>query len=204
MSHSSILCFRSTEVRDAYDIERSVSADLNNDLLLLSEQHSMENSTTWAYSIWATSDFQQHSSGLASLNIATSIISAVSVPCKPHPSSCRIRRSDKILITVFISLTIVLHIVSPLSLPVTHADAHLYINTSEIYQSSLNSPMSSLVLGHTPSPSPPMSSASSSSPSHPLLPPTSLDLSLSLLVVLPSHFSTLSYAPISSLYNTEV
>lgn len=42
--------------------------------------HSMEGSTTWAYSIWATSDFQQHSSGLASLNIATQIISAVSVP----------------------------------------------------------------------------------------------------------------------------
>ena len=41
----------------------------------------MEGSTTYLYAIWATSDFQQHSSGLASLNIATSIIASVCVPC---------------------------------------------------------------------------------------------------------------------------
>lgn len=42
----------------------------------------MESSTTYLYSIWATSDFQQHSSGLASLQIATGIISSVCVPCE--------------------------------------------------------------------------------------------------------------------------
>lgn len=45
-------------------------------------QMAMEGSTTYLYAIWATSDFQQHSSGLASLNIATSVIASVCVPCK--------------------------------------------------------------------------------------------------------------------------
>lgn len=42
--------------------------------------YSMQGSTTWSYAVWATSDFQQHSSGLASLNIATEVIAAVCVP----------------------------------------------------------------------------------------------------------------------------
>lgn len=40
----------------------------------------MQSSTTSSYSVWATSSFQQHSGGLATLSIATSIISAVSYP----------------------------------------------------------------------------------------------------------------------------
>ncbi|KAK7447103.1 hypothetical protein VKT23_014316 [Stygiomarasmius scandens] len=42
--------------------------------------YSLDQSTTSNYSAFATSSFQQHSSGLASLSIATNIISAV---CKP-------------------------------------------------------------------------------------------------------------------------
>jgi len=42
--------------------------------------YSMQESTTYAYSVWATGSFQSHSTGLATLNIATSVISSVSVP----------------------------------------------------------------------------------------------------------------------------
>lgn len=44
-------------------------------------QSAMQSSTTFSYAIWATSGFGQHSSGLASLNIATGIISSVCLPC---------------------------------------------------------------------------------------------------------------------------
>ena len=42
----------------------------------------MEGSTTYSYAIWATSDFGEHSGGLAALNIATGIISSVCTPCQ--------------------------------------------------------------------------------------------------------------------------
>lgn len=42
--------------------------------------YSMEGSTTYSYAIWATSDFGEHSGGLAALNIATGIISSVCTP----------------------------------------------------------------------------------------------------------------------------
>lgn len=44
--------------------------------------YSQEQSTTYAYAIWATSSFQQHASGISITNIATRIISAVCLPCK--------------------------------------------------------------------------------------------------------------------------
>lgn len=44
--------------------------------------YSMENSTTYAYAIWATSDFQQHAAGISATNIAARIVSSVCLPCK--------------------------------------------------------------------------------------------------------------------------
>ncbi|KAG0661648.1 hypothetical protein C6P46_003869 [Rhodotorula mucilaginosa] len=39
-----------------------------------------ERSTTYSFSVWATSSFKQHSSGISALGIATSIISSVCLP----------------------------------------------------------------------------------------------------------------------------
>ncbi|BGP13623.1 hypothetical protein JCM10213v2_001555 [Rhodosporidiobolus nylandii] len=39
-----------------------------------------QSSTTYSYSVWATSSFAEHSSGLASMSIATSIVSSVCLP----------------------------------------------------------------------------------------------------------------------------
>lgn len=44
--------------------------------------YSQEQSTTYAYAIFATSSFQQHASGISITNIATRIISAVCLPCE--------------------------------------------------------------------------------------------------------------------------
>jgi hypothetical protein len=41
----------------------------------------MQSSTSYNYSIWATSSFASHSSGLGILSIATSLIGAVANPC---------------------------------------------------------------------------------------------------------------------------
>lgn len=49
--------------------------------LARSLQYTMQGSTTYAYSVWATSSFAAHSSGISTLSIATSIIGAVCKPC---------------------------------------------------------------------------------------------------------------------------
>lgn len=49
--------------------------------------YTMQSSTTYSYSVWATSSFASHSSGLAILSIASSLIGAVSNPCtSPRPA----------------------------------------------------------------------------------------------------------------------
>lgn len=50
--------------------------------------YSMEHSTTYAYAIWATSDFQDHSSGISAVNIASQIISSVCLPCELSAVIC--------------------------------------------------------------------------------------------------------------------
>jgi hypothetical protein len=45
--------------------------------------YSMQSSTTYLYAVYATSSFASHSSGIATLGVATSLISAVSKPCTP-------------------------------------------------------------------------------------------------------------------------
>ncbi|KAL7412358.1 major facilitator superfamily domain-containing protein [Mrakia frigida] len=49
-------------------------------IMVMTFVDTMQSSTTYNYSVWATSSFQQHSGGIAMLSIATSIISAITYP----------------------------------------------------------------------------------------------------------------------------
>lgn len=50
--------------------------------------YSQEQSTTYAYAIWATSSFEQHASGISATNIASRVISAICLPCEFSQPVC--------------------------------------------------------------------------------------------------------------------
>ena len=72
------------------------------------EKVSMESSTIYQYAVFATSSFQEHSSGIAALSTATSIMTAVSKPiigkiadvwARPYTCASALRGGEKLALT---------------------------------------------------------------------------------------------------------